>query len=355
MPLELGAPRLIEKSQERHGGSESKRDRQTPKLVSHAMGADAVHHRLPGSQPLSFAKSDFAKRESARPLCEKSDGLRVLRVLFFVNIDPNSPSQTVYPVRPFSTLTTTPKSLLYTIVDGELVYDVDPRTKQETLRFLAFDCLVVDEQNIMARPLDKRCGRLEIFFKPFDKMKKDYSHVTTTHPSDLKCKPPSENSIDFKLVLRFPPLPEDPSHPDSHAKPVFLLHVWCGDTTRRLLYVYCTLAHRPSRRFKASDEQYDDHIVEVRWDALESHWKWMRFRPDKPNGNHRIVGSMADGVEKDTKTREAHPPPVGPPPTAISRYAAAPPLELRYGRLATSQWSRVVGPLLVWGWIADPL
>ena len=45
----------------------------------------------------------------------------------------------------------------------------------------------------------------------------------------LKWKPPSENSIDFKLVLRFPPLKDDPTKPDFCAKPFFLLYVWCGD------------------------------------------------------------------------------------------------------------------------------
>lgn len=63
------------------------------------------------------------------------------------------------------------------LIDGELVIDVDPRTKkvrylppsslsscvnrdliQETLRFLAFDCLVVDSVNIMSKTLDKRYG-----------------------------------------------------------------------------------------------------------------------------------------------------------------------------------------------------
>jgi len=29
---------------------------------------------------------------------------------------------------------------------------------QETLRYLCFDCLVIDDQNVMTRPLDKRYG-----------------------------------------------------------------------------------------------------------------------------------------------------------------------------------------------------
>jgi mRNA guanylyltransferase len=44
----------------------------------------------------------------------------------------------------------------------------------------------------------------------------------------MKWKPPSENSIDFKLVLRFPPSPTNPSAPNFRAKPLFLLQTWAG-------------------------------------------------------------------------------------------------------------------------------
>lgn len=55
---------------------------------------------------------------------------------------------------------------------------------------------------------------------------------------------------------------------------------------------------------KSSGEQIDDRIVEVHWDPVTSHWRKMRFRDDKPNGNYRtvvesIIQSIADGVEKD--------------------------------------------------------
>jgi len=55
---------------------------------------------------------------------------------------------------------------------------------------------------------------------------------------------------------------------------------------------------------KSSGEQIDDRIVEVYWDPVVSHWRKMRFRDDKPNGNYRtvvenIIQSIADGVEKD--------------------------------------------------------
>ena len=57
-------------------------------------------------------------------------------------------------------------------------------------------------------------------------------------------------------------------------------------------------------RLKKSGEQVDDRIVEVHWDPDISRWRMMRFRDDKPHGNHRsvvenIIQSIADGVEKE--------------------------------------------------------
>lgn len=53
-------------------------------------------------------------------------------------------------------------------------------------------------------------------------------YICGTDSNILKWKPPSENSIDFKLVPRFPQDDEKPHEPDFFAKPVFLLYVWCG-------------------------------------------------------------------------------------------------------------------------------
>lgn len=61
----------------------------------------------------------------------------------------------------------------------------------------------------------------------------------------LKWKPPAENSIDFRLVLRFPSLRTDPNNPDFHAKPLFLLHAWCGGEGTQTKY-----------------EEYDEMYVE---------------------------------------------------------------------------------------------
>lgn len=55
---------------------------------------------------------------------------------------------------------------------------------------------------------------------------------------------------------------------------------------------------------KNSNEQLDDRVVEVHWDSEHEHWRMMRFRDDKPHGNHKsvvdnIIKSIADGIEKD--------------------------------------------------------
>lgn len=57
-------------------------------------------------------------------------------------------------------------------------------------------------------------------------------------------------------------------------------------------------------RLKTTGEQIDDRVVEVHWDSALSSWQMMRFRDDKPHGNHKsvvenIIQSIADGVEKE--------------------------------------------------------
>lgn len=54
-----------------------------------------------------------------------------------------------------------------TILDGELVLDIDGEMKY--LRFLLFDCVVLDGENLMMKTFDKRLGRLRSFvLKPHD-------------------------------------------------------------------------------------------------------------------------------------------------------------------------------------------
>ncbi|KAF8912102.1 mRNA capping enzyme [Gymnopilus junonius] len=389
--------------------------------------------KFPGSQPVSFGVQDLTKLEKQDYwVCEKSDGIRVL-LLVATNLDTND--QATYIIDRHNTYREITgiyfphhenpmMPLRNSLIDGELVIDVDPRTRQENLRFLAFDCLVIDDQNVMQRPLDKRYGRLkEWFYKPYEKMCQDHPQVAEKQPFSilvkeinlsyhvekvfnvdipalqhgndgliytcvntpytpgtdkhiLKWKPPSENSIDFKLVLRFPPSRYNSQEPDWHAKPVFLLYVWTGGDSYEE-YDDMLVEDQEWEELKKSGEQVDDRIVEVHWDPSLSRWRMMRFRDDKPNGNHRsvvenIIQSIADGVEKEALLERSNvirtawkirlgQPPTQPqqPPTAHQQHAMRPPplpastkmhtapppkAEFRYGPLASSPWSKVSGP-----------
>lgn len=403
------------------------------RLVAQLCNANST--KFPGSQPVSFAQQDLERLEREDFwVCEKSDGVRVL---FFVHSVKDS--QDVYLIDRhnqyrlingffFPHHENPLKPLRTTILDGELVIDIDPRTKKETLRMLAFDCLVVDNQNVMSRPLDKRYGRLnEWFYKPFEKMIQEYPHMLQTLPFEIKIKnmqfsygiekvfnddipklqhgndgliftcsqtpyvigtdqnikkwkPPSENTIDFKLVLRFPPDPTNPSQPDYLAKPFFALHVFAGGKDPYEFFDELYVDDDEWEKMKLSGEQIDDRIVEVFWQSSEKRWGFMRFRDDKPNGNHKtvvfnIIQSIIDGVEKDDllartnsirtawKARAQQTYSRGPPsgsagvrPRATSeakfslgRISSASSLDLRYGPLQESPYSRVGGPATIFG------
>ncbi|KAF9246462.1 mRNA capping enzyme [Melanogaster broomeanus] len=394
------------------------------------------HNRFPGSQPVSFSLNHLAELERRDYwVCEKSDGVRVL---FFLQTDRNGGSQAVYLIDRHNAYYEVTgfwfphpdrhrDSLLDTILDGELVIDVDPVSKRETLRYLAFDCLVFDNENVMSRPLDKRYGRLkERFYGPWSKVMRELPQMAARIPFDikvkdisfsygiedvfrlvipklqhgndgliytcletpyvagtdqniLKWKPPSENSIDFKLVLRFPPSKSNLAQPDFLAKPFFGLHVYCGDQKGQERYEpYDELFVEDAEweKMKESGEQIDDRVVEVHWDSELGRWRMMRFRDDKPHGNFRtvvagIIQSIADGVEKPAllarcptirtawKVRHgqlqqasgtaqlppSHPPAQQAPNGHPLMHRHPPPaVQARYGPIAGSRWSKVSGP-----------
>ncbi|KAK8869987.1 hypothetical protein IAR55_000557 [Kwoniella newhampshirensis] len=317
--------------------------------------------KFPGSQPVSFSTSSLDLLESKDFwVCEKSDGVRIL---VFVVMNGMTNNQEVWLIdrkqRYFSVQDlhfphweNINNPLGETLLDGELVIDIDPKTGAETLRFYAFDCMVLNGENIMKKPLLKRYARLRDWVvMPFEKSLREYpewrenlpfqvqaktqelsysiahvlnfhvpklqhghdgliftcvetEYVTGTDENILKWKPPSENSIDFKLELRFPPSPSDPDEPDFYAKPTFLLHTWLGQDA----YEYFDTMEMDDdewERVKDSGEQLDDRIVEVCWDGDRGTWRMLRTRDDKPNANHKsimekIIQSIEDGVEIET-------------------------------------------------------
>ncbi|WVR05003.1 hypothetical protein IAU60_002015 [Kwoniella sp. DSM 27419] len=314
--------------------------------------------KFPGSQPISFTSSSLELLEGKDFwVCEKSDGVRVMILVVMNGMTGNQEVWLIDRKERYFSISdlhfphweNIDKPLGETILDGELVIDIDPKTGAETLRFYAFDCLVLNGDNIMKKPLLSRYGRLRDWvIKPFEKSLRTYpewrdalpfqvvakeqelsyhiAHVLNVHipklqhghdgliftcceteyvpgtdEKILKWKPPSENSIDFKLELRFPPSHQNPSEPDYYAKPEFLLYTWTGGNDYEF-YDHMGMEDEEWEKFKESGEQLDDRIVEVTWDTEHGHWKMLRIRDDKQHGNHKsimqkILISIEDGVE----------------------------------------------------------
>ncbi|KAG7528157.1 hypothetical protein FFLO_06376 [Filobasidium floriforme] len=238
-----------------------------------------------------------------------------------------------------------------TLVDGELVLDKDKVTGQYKLRYYVFDMLVYNKETMMLNNLEKRYGKMqgwlikpqrqyyklddawrrmapfEVLAKPMelayglDKVllqeipklehghdgliftRVDSPYVVGEDSNILKWKPPNENSVDFKLTLRFPASAENPNLPDLSEKPIFLLHVFRGGRGQEA-YTFCdrmVVSDDEWEAIKASGEQYDERIVECAWNEDLQSWTFMRFRDDKHDGNFidivdKIIDSIRDGV-----------------------------------------------------------
>ena len=143
----------------------------------------------------------------------------------------------------------------------------------------------------------------------------------------MKWKPPGENSIDFKLRLRFPGVPPDGKVPDLRAKPFFQLDQYAGGRQQGRLteeagyeyFDWMDVSDAEWEEMKASGVQYDDRVIECVWSeggeverdprtgeevVRQPRWVMKRIRDDKVHPNHKsvvqnILVSIVDGVEQD--------------------------------------------------------
>lgn len=250
------------------------------------------HNRnFPGAQPVSFSAKHLTElKKEDYYVCEKTDGLRYLMYLtedggkdIHYLIDRKNDYYYVPHLHfPHHGDKTFQNFHTGTILDGELVEDRYP-DRPPVIKYLVFDCLVLDNNILMHRPLDKRLGyfkmhvlepykamfkaqpgtnvpfiiedkstqfsySLEHMFKEIiPKVKqlhgndgliftcKNTPYKTGTDDHILKWKPPSENTVDFLLHIEWPlfvPGPDDPDQStllDYHAWPEqFSLYIHHG-------------------------------------------------------------------------------------------------------------------------------
>lgn len=334
---------------------------------------------FPGAQPVSFSARHLTElQRDDYYVCEKTDGVRCL--LYFARGDPDSDTPEIHYLIdrkneyrfvpglhfPMPDDDTFQSFHVDTLVDGELVND---RYEDGThvLKYLVFDCLVLDGQTLMHRTLDKRLAYFkEKVLKPYNalyrKFPEEKNHrifavedkstqvsygiemmfreiiprVKKIHGNDgliftcrstpyrigtdehiLKWKPPEENTIDFRMRLEFPLLEPDSEdeadgvtapYPDYDAIPVFHLFAMVSSGEYR---PFGEMFVTPDEweDLKALRCPLDDTVVECHQDDAHR-WRFHRIRDDKPDANHisvveKVLESIQDRVTEEDLIRAA--------------------------------------------------
>ena len=324
---------------------------------------------FPGAQPISFAAKHLLQlQKEDYYVCEKTDGLRCLMYM-----TSDGPQEVVYLIDRKNDYYHVPNlhfplegddySSFHTntILDGELVNDREPDGTVK-MKYMVFDCLVLDGTHLMHRTLDKRLAyfrskihvpyeRLYTKFpqelehlpfvidfkqmhfaygieKMFNEILPNLPHgndgliftcvgspyVHGTDENILKWKPENENSVDFRMHLQFPMIDpdsddegQDGSYPDYTAMPRVRLTVSGGDSKGDLPYGDMALATREWEKLKSLEEPLNDRIVECYLETPNV-WRFLRFRDDKKESNYvktveSVMESIQDAVSKEELVR----------------------------------------------------
>ena len=325
------------------------------------------NHGFPGAQPVSFAARHMLElQKQDYYVCEKSDGIRCMMYL-----TADGPNQVVYLIDRKNDYYHVPNLLFplgtdprefhtATILDGELVNDTDSLGVIQ-MKYLVFDCLVLDGNLLLQRTLDKRIGYFiekvylpydnfykiwqeEVQYLPFmvEKKKMEFSYgiemmfrvilPELKHGNDgliftcrntpyqfgtdqhiLKWKTEDENSIDFRMALGFPIVDPDSDdedrspYPDYTAMPQFRLAAFSGDNKEDIVFGTMYVEANDWESMKALEEPLNDRIVECYLDK-QNRWRFLRFRDDKKEANHistveSVMESIQDKVSKDDLIR----------------------------------------------------
>ena len=321
---------------------------------------------FPGAQPVSFSNRHLQElREKDYYVCEKSDGIRCLMYLtkgtegeeVVYLIDRKNDYYWV-PNLHFPLEGSNQDNHTQTIVDGELVIDTQANG-QPVMRYLVYDCLVLDGLSLMPRTLDIRLGYYrEKVYNPYRQLYKEFPEEiqylpfqlefkemqvgygiemmfkdvlpNLQHGNDgliftcrttpyqfgtdqhiLKWKSADLNSIDFRMQLQFPLLDDSDLEefegegpwPDYDAVPqINLMAHENGD--RYIPYGQLGLDKIQWGSMKGLDEPLNDRIAECCLDRSKV-WRFMRFRDDKKDANHisvveSVMESINDAVSRET-------------------------------------------------------
>lgn len=319
---------------------------------------------FPGAQPVSFAAKHIGElKRQDYYVCEKTDGLRYLMYLtndgdkdIHYLIDRKNDYYYVPGLHfPHHEDKSFNRFHTGTILDGELVEDKYP-DRPSVIKFLVFDCLVLDHNVLMHRPLDKRLAYFKMHvLEPYKAMFKQSPHlsrpfvvedkstefsyglekmfkeiipsVKQLHGNDgliftckntpykpgtdehiLKWKPPEENTIDFLLHITWPKIEPDPRDPDQSIQDDFLafpedfgLYVYYGNDGDYERHATLYVEPQEWEHMKSLNRPLQDSIVECYQEDAGGN-----SNDPATNGNHGETRRWRFHRFRDDKTDANH-------------------------------------------------
>jgi mRNA guanylyltransferase len=231
--------------------------------VADLLGRSASN--FPGAQPVSFAARHIAElRRQDYYVCEKTDGIRYLMYMtrdgdkdIHYLIDRKNDYYYVRGLHfPHQDDPTFARFHEETILDGELVEDRPPNGPPE-LKYLVFDCLVLDGQRLLDRPLDKRLG----YFKEY--VLKPYKAMFAKFPQEIAMRPfaVEDKSTQFSYALEMMFKQIIPSVKQLHGNDGLIF------TCRNTPYQFGTDEH--ILKWKPPHDNTVDFLLHIVWHILE--------------------------------------------------------------------------------------
>lgn len=318
-------------------------------ILKKMLGDQGNYHRFPGSQPVSLDRSNLSSLQKKRYWCTwKADGTRYMLLILQYGtyiIDRSFRIRRLQMRFPLyfvdsSIAPTYNNARRYydTILDGEMIVDYCPDNKHYIRRYLIYDIILLNDQNMMNYGFHQRYEILKKFLsirkiekqkiiynesyykykyedEPFDlrvksfynlsnlpkvfKMMESISHecdgiilqsaddvyITGTCFELLKWKFSNLNSVDFRFV-----------YINENAYDLLLLLSKNNETR-----LDGAIVEFPDGR---NMREYHNKIIECSYNGNENKWIFMRVRMDKetPNAMHvyqKILKSIKDDIKKE--------------------------------------------------------
>ncbi|KAI9750262.1 MAG: hypothetical protein M4579_006541 [Chaenotheca gracillima] len=333
--------------------------------VAQLLGRDS--QSFPGAQPISFTRAHLGMLENEDFfVCEKSDGIRCLLYCTVNEVGAESHylidrKNAYYHIAGLHFPLAENRQAFHdaTLIDGELVNDTLPDGSVQ-LKYLVFDCLTLDGDQLMQRTLDKRIAYFtDKFYTPykrlyrefpgevkylkflveFKKMERSYGiemifkdilpklahgndgliftcrttpYKSGTDEHILKWKPENENTVDFRLNMEFPLLELDPEEEaevngangevegepyDYDAMPIFHLSVYISRKSNQTIY-------KPYAKMYMSEQEWEDlKALNKPLEGIlvecyfDDHGRWRFFRFREDKENANHISTVESVID----------------------------------------------------------